>query len=116
MKLAVNANDAVPSKLPIISSVTSRLPLNEIEPDTSNEPVSMIVSVSMSSEPEIVWLPINVLEPVVANVADPVPSNRREFAEVSAKLEVVANEAEVAVLAKLEVVANDAESGYPLIH
>jgi hypothetical protein len=119
---AVVANDELPNNDPVIPPETPKLPDTVNDPDVANDPVNVTVSDASNSDPVIVWVPLNVLDPVVANVADPVLFNSRAFC---ANEDVVANDADVgvnvmefaadAVVANDDVVLNDALLGVNVI-
>ncbi len=100
---AVVANDELPNNDPVIPPETPKLPDTVNDPDVVNDPVNVTVSDASNSDPVIVCVPLNVLDPVVANVADPVLFNSRAFC---ANEDVVANDADVTVDA---VAAYDAD-------
>jgi hypothetical protein len=80
------ANDAVPSKLPVIEPLTLKEPvtlwisltkLPKLTPVavTDNSATTAPAGIT-SKEPLIIWLALNVFEPVVANIVLSKPSNK----------------------------------------
>ena len=83
-----DAVDAVPSNDPVNDEAdtdpnTDKLPVNEVLPVTIKEPV-------------IVWLPLNMFDPVIANTVEFSPSNKSALLAYEA---VIANEELVEPLA-----------------
>lgn len=97
------ARDAVPNNDPVIlPAVTERLP------DVNIDPVNIKVSAFVNKEPVIVWFPLNVLLPVVANVVEFMPSNMSAFNAYDALATVVVTND--AVSANEDVVALEDET------
>jgi hypothetical protein len=119
---AVVANDELPNNDPVIPPETPRLPDTTNDPDVANDPVNVTVSDASNSDPVIVCVPLNVLDPVVAKTAEDVLFNSRAFC---ANEDVVANDADAgvnvmefaadAVVANDDVVLNDALLGVNVI-
>lgn len=122
------ANEELPNKDPVIPPVTPKLPVIANDPEVVNDPLNITISVVVINDPVIICVPLNVLDPVDANAVDGMLfSNCALDANdpVRAKLDVVANDADVlndAVLgvnvmdvAALAVVAKDAVVGINVI-